>query len=189
MIDRRTDAIDAAAPGEVRMVNGTRAQKIGAVGVGLARPLRGPIDRVYAAFTEPEQLLEWLYAERNGLMMSCIDDLRVGGQTVCTWEGLSERGITRLTFTWLEIEAPTRLVSRQVFSDWPEGAVIVDTRFEAVGERSLYRASMSFATRDIRDAVFSMPLIDELAEALTRLDARLAAEISATNPAAAPRTA
>lgn len=161
-------------------------RKVGETQIELTRLLRAPVERVFAALTEPALLKRWLYSDIGDALLSCVTDLRPGGQTVFTWRAPSESGMSCLTVTWIEIEPPTRLVSHQVFSDWPDGAINAAFDLKQQGAQTLYTSKMTHGSADVRNATYSTPLFDHLEMSFCRLDAVFAAEVSVPSRPAAP---
>ena len=84
------------------------AKEAGAPFLRISRRIRAPRERIFAAWTNPEEIPRWFGAPGNDFP-SVEVDLRVGGSYRFVMEG--EGGFElSLTGTYLEVEAPDRLV-------------------------------------------------------------------------------
>jgi uncharacterized protein YndB with AHSA1/START domain len=103
-----------------------------------------PIGLVFDVLTKPEHVRHW-FAPFEDTMTVCSIDLRVGGKyhmvfvtsdgTECSFRG-----------TYLEIEAPTRIVDTWLFEGWP-GADAVET-VELQESGGVTKVTMNLAFRD-----------------------------------------
>lgn len=155
---------------ESRMAGALLARKVGPDQIVYTRRLRGPRELVFAALTEPHMVMQWMRS-RDQPITACEGEACVGGQTVHLWQSGTQP--TRLTLRWLEVTAPTRLVSWQVFSQWPEGRAHSVVTLAPARAQTLYTAVKTYAQSEIRDAVFSTPMPDHMEQAFVGLDARL----------------
>src|SRR3954447_23747600 len=108
----------------------------------VTREFDAPRALVYRAWTEPELVSKW-WPGRRGRMLRCEIDLRVGG----AWRYVMEAtGGFEVAFhgEYREIEAPSRLVTTEIFEGVPEPAVapVNVISFEADGERTLLTMRM-----------------------------------------------
>jgi uncharacterized protein YndB with AHSA1/START domain len=99
------------------------------VEVVYTRSFDAPIDLVFAALSQSEHIRAW-GATGDDRMTVCDIDLRVGGKHRSTFITADE---TPCTFwgDYLEVEAPTRIVSSWHFDGWPDvSATITETLVE-----------------------------------------------------------
>src|SRR4051812_20063159 len=84
----------------------------------VTREFDAPREHVWRAWTEPDLVSRW-WPGRRGKMVSCEIDLRVGG----AWRYVMEAsGGFEVAFhgTYLELDAPARLVNTELFEGAPE---------------------------------------------------------------------
>ena len=110
----------------------------------ITRHFEAPVETVWRAVTEPRHVLRWWGPDWCPLV-ACEIDFRVGG----AWRYLSlDTDGNQLGWhgTYLEIEAPTRIVATWLFEGWPDADAVesVDLR-ETDGVTKL---TMTLAFRD-----------------------------------------
>ena len=120
--------------------------------LSMVRMLEAPIERVFAAWTDPDQFGEW-FGPHGMKTISCELDLRVGGTWRLQGEGLNmSRAVSG---KYLEVEPPRCLVFTWAwhetgdFSSPREHETVVELQFKAVGtgtEMTLTQASFRDAT-------------------------------------------
>jgi uncharacterized protein YndB with AHSA1/START domain len=112
--------------------------------VVITREFAAPIALVFDVLTKPEHLRRW-FAPFACEVTVCSIDLRVGGSYHIVF--VTEDG-TECSFrgTYLEVEAPTRIVETWLFEGWPDADAVesVDLH-EAHGVTTL---TMKLAFRD-----------------------------------------
>ena len=87
------------------------------------REFAAPRAKVWAAYTRPEHLLQWL-SSPDSPMEVCEVDLRVGGTYRYRW-GLPTGESFGFSGEFLEVEAPSRLVSTEAYEPAPSMAADV----------------------------------------------------------------
>ena len=126
-----------------------------------------PIERVWAAYTDPELIPQWWGDQTRVDHM----DVRVGG----TWRFISKAGEGQEFATvgeFLEVTPPTRLV--QTFGmEGPFGAATQTIEFEPVGRETRLRLTSRFATTEERDQVLAYGAEKGAIGGWARLDAVL----------------
>ena len=139
----------------------------------MARTFDYPRELVFQAYTDGEALKQWFGPEGWPLTVSDMD-FRVGG----TWhycmsgpDGEQAWGIA----TFEEIEAPSKLVYRDGFSDAdrnivpPESTVTIE--FVEVGpSQTSLRVTSVFASNDERDQVLAMGMEEGMGQTLDHLE-------------------
>ncbi len=141
--------------------------------IAMTRVFRAPRALVFDAWTKPALLTRWMGVHDRWTMSTCEIDLRVGGGYRFVWSG--PRGTMGMRGTYLEVVAPDRLVSTEVFDQpWYEG--------EAVGTLALVEAdglttavnTVRYASQAVRDAVLRSPMESGMAAGFDTLDDVLA---------------
>jgi uncharacterized protein YndB with AHSA1/START domain len=146
----------------------------------MEREFAAPQALVFKAWTQREHLMKW-WGPPTWPLDYCTVDLRPGG----TWhyrmrgpEG--EEAWGKAIYT--TIEPSGRLAYADYFSD-AEGAEIppgmkTDMTFEDHGAKTLVRGVTTFASREDRDKVLEMGMIEGMSESLDRLDEVFASAIA-----------
>ena len=97
-------------------------------GFTIERTVAAPAERVFRAWTDPEQLIQWLSPSPDG---SAEVDLHVGGRFRIVMSG-GGREIEH-TGEYREVEAPNRLVFTWV-SEFTDGESVVTVELHPVGD-------------------------------------------------------
>ena len=90
--------------------------------VRIVKLIGAPIDRVYGAFVDPEELVRWMHPDQfRGV--SARNDLRLGGKGELTHRDLDgEEIVGGFNWEYLEIEPNEKLVMAWQFgADWDPG--------------------------------------------------------------------
>jgi uncharacterized protein YndB with AHSA1/START domain len=139
----------------------------------ISREFAAPRRLVFAAYTSPEHVPNWMLGPPGWSMPVCEIDLRVGGAWRFVWRSdagaeMSMRGV------YLEIEPSERLVSRDT---WGEGGPeLLNTLLLAERDgRTALTNRLLFATGEARDAALRTGMAEGMAQTFERLEAHLAA--------------
>ncbi len=129
--------------------------------------------KVFRAFTDADQVSQWLStAERP--MSLCVIDLKPGGDWRYAWQGEHGQDIA-VGGTYMEVEAPHRTVHTEVFEvDWTAGDTVVTTTFVGVSGNTRVTTHIEYPSPESLDAVLTMNMPRDLIAAYRRLDALLA---------------
>ena len=132
----------------------------------LTRIFNAPRELVFDAFTKPDLLKRW-FGPRGWSLVVCEIDFRVGGGfrfVLRSPEGnqMGMRG------TYCEIEAPFRSVHRESFDDIPGESEVVTVFTEREGN-TVFTATITYASQEIRDAVIRSGMEYGAAETYDRL--------------------
>ncbi len=134
---------------------------------------------VFAAYTRPELVRQWLLGPPGWTMPVCEIDLRVGGGFRYLWrkgEGI-EMGMRGV---YLEIAAPERLVATEVFDQaWYPGEAVGTVTFVEQDGRTTLNICMRYDSRETRDAVLKSPMEEGVGAGFDRLAALLASGTAA----------
>mgnify|MGYP000645735547 CR=1 FL=1 len=135
--------------------------------------LDAPRDRVWEAWTRPEQVSRWLLGPEGWTMPLCEMDLRPGGSWRYGWSGPD--GATMETRgKYQEIEPPERLVTTESWGkDWPE---TVNTLLFTEGQgRTTITCRILYASSKAREEALATGMEQGLAASLERLASHLRA--------------
>ncbi len=131
-----------------------------------------PRERVYAAYTDPELIVQWWGLRSTTTIVDRID-VRPGGD----WrfiERNSDGSETAFRGTYREVTPPERLVHTFEWEGMP-GHVLVETvTFEDLGERTKLITHSLFHTGEERDGMIASGMEGGQSESYERLDELLA---------------
>ena len=115
--------------------------------IAYERRFDAPIDRVWAAYTEPEFVKQWL---GYGEFVTCDMDIRPGGSYLWVWRFEDGNELT-IRGEVVDATAPTLLVSDEYMDDQASPARS-RIEFSEVDGATLLRGTIEFASKEIRDA-------------------------------------
>jgi uncharacterized protein YndB with AHSA1/START domain len=121
--------------------------------IALTRVFEAPRALVFEALTRPEHIRRWLLGPPGWTMAVCEVDLRVGGAYRFVWrrDDGTELGMGGV---YREIAPPERLVHTERFdAAWYPGEAVVTTVLIEEGGRTKLASTVSYESRDARDAV------------------------------------
>lgn len=132
----------------------------------LTRVFNAPRELVLDAFTKPELLKRW-FGPRGWSLIVCEVDFRVGGGfrfVLRSPEGnqMGMRG------TYREIDASYRSVHTESFDDLPGESEVITELTERDG-KTVLTATITYTSREIRDAVIRSGMEHGAAESYDRL--------------------
>ncbi|GAA3445378.1 SRPBCC family protein [Planomonospora venezuelensis] len=134
----------------------------------LTRRFAAPRRLVFDAWTRPELLRRW-YGARGWNLVVCEVDLRVGGAWRFVSRGpggeeMGSRGVYR------EVAPPGRLVFTESYDDrWFPGETLVTTVLTEQGGTTTLTGTLTFPSREVRDAVLASPMERGVGESCDRL--------------------
>ena len=130
----------------------------------LTRVFNAPRHLVFDAYTRPELVQRWLGPAG---MSVCEIDLRVGGawRFVLHIPGRKDMGMRGV---YREIVPSERLVSTEVFDDYP-GEALVNTVLVEDGGRTTLTSTVRYDSQAIRDAVANSGMARGAGESYDRL--------------------
>jgi len=116
----------------------------------ISRQFTAPRSLVFEAITKPEHVREWYGMEPGGVKV-CDIDLRVGGRWHYVLAG--EPGGEDHSFSgeYLEIDAPTRLVSTEGYDNMPGAVYHVTVTLEEVDGVTTLRSHLQYPSKESRD--------------------------------------
>lgn len=140
--------------------------------ITITRTFDAPRELVFAAWTDPAHLPNWLGPAKH-TMTVCEIDLRVGGDYRYVW-ALAPEGELEMGGTFTEIDAPSRLVSTEWMKGYPGECVNELVLTEADGRTTAVLTS-TYPSNEIRDMAMASGMQGGVIEGFERLDALLAA--------------
>jgi uncharacterized protein YndB with AHSA1/START domain/effector-binding domain-containing protein len=132
---------------------------------------------VFDAYTKPEFVRQWMGAFGKWTMPVCTVDLRVGGTLRYEWRGPDGESMG-YSGTFIEIDAPARLVNTERFDDpWYEGDATCTATFDERDGKTTLTLVVRYASQAIRDAVLQSPATEGVNAGYDTME-RLLARIS-----------
>jgi uncharacterized protein YndB with AHSA1/START domain len=136
----------------------------------ISRSFDAPRELVFAAFTEPEHLPNWM-GPAIFKMVTCEIDLRVGGAYRWAWSG-PDGSIMAMGGTYEEVVPPERIVSTESFEGIP-GETHNTVVFTEEDGRTTATVTVLYPSKEARDGALASGMKDGMAEGYERLDALL----------------
>ena len=143
----------------------------------ITRTFNARRERVWEMWTTAEHLKQWWGPEGWSLPV-CELDFRVGGTWFYCMEGPNDMTSCGRT-TYLEIDAPTRLVHSDAFAD-AEGNLLdafpiahISVQFLDEGDSTTVRSTVGYDSKEQRDTIVEMGMKAEIDQTLNRLEAYL----------------
>lgn len=149
-----------------------KVETAGDCDVVMTRVFDAPREMVYDAFSKPELLKRW-FGPRGWHLETCEVDHRVGGGFRFILVG-PEGHRMGMRGTYVEVAPPGRSVHRESFDDYP-GESTVTAVFTEVDGKTTLTATVSYPSREIRDAVIASGMEHGAAESYDKLAEMLAA--------------
>lgn len=134
----------------------------------ITRAFDAPARIVFEALTRPEHVRSWWAPRTRGTMLECAIDFRVGGAwrySMRTNDGY-EVGFSG---TFLEIEAPTRVVQTEIFDPFPDAVSTVTLELVEKAGRTTLTARLSYPSAEIRDQVIATGMEHGMRESYRQL--------------------
>ena len=129
--------------------------------------------RVFRAFTDADQVSQWL-SSADRPMSLCVIDLQPGGTWRYAWQGERGQDIA-VGGIYREVEEPFRTVHTEAFDiDWTAGDTVVTTTFVDIQGNTRVTTHIEYPSPESLDAVLTMNMPRDLIAAYRRLDALLA---------------
>lgn len=140
--------------------------------IAYERRFDAPIDRVWAAHTEPELLRQWMLGPNPETeFLVCEMDVREGGS--CRWVWSDEDGRLEIASTVLEVEAPHRLVTEERMSlagqdPWPATRNTIELSPD--GEGTILRTTIEYPSKEARDGAYASGMSEGIEAGFDRID-------------------
>lgn len=149
-----------------------KASKSSDLEIVLTKTFIAPREAVFAAITRPDRIRGWL-GSTGMTLVECEVDLRVGGSLRYVFERPSGKRLAVLG-TFESVDPPRGLAYRERY-DFSPLEVSVATSLEAQGEKTLFRQTLRYASKEERDEDFA-GVATSSNEAYAELERLLAAE-------------
>jgi len=137
------------------------------------RVFAAPRRLVFAAFTDPAHVPNWLLGPDGWTMPICEIDLRVGGAWRYVWRNPGDGREFGMQGVYREIDAPAKVVNTEVF----EGSEAVNTlELTEQDGHTLMVHTMVMPSKEARDAALATGMTDGADTSYDRLEGYLAAQ-------------
>jgi uncharacterized protein YndB with AHSA1/START domain len=153
---------------------GTKTDILSDTQVRISRVIRGSVEQVWRAHHEPELLQRWLLGPDGWTMPVCEVSTEVGGTYRYEWTRAD--GSDRFGFTGevLEIDAPHRSVTTELFTGDTGGMSPESTRNELTltpqGSGTLLSLVITYPSAEVRDIVLNTGMVDGMEISYARLE-------------------
>lgn len=139
----------------------------------ITRTINAPRRLVFAAYTDPAHVPNWMLGPQEWTMPVCEIDLRPGGSWHYVWRH-SNGSEMEMRGEFCEIVPPERLVCTERWGgDWPE--TLNTLLLSEQDGRTTIEQRMLYPSQQARDAAIETGMSDGVEQSFDRLDARLAA--------------
>ena len=116
----------------------------------LSRTFEAPRSLVFRAMTEPELVRRWWCCQEGFTMTVCEIEFRVGGRWRYAMVGPDGNEFA-FKGEYLEIDAPSRIVSTEIFEPFPESPTLVTVTLEERDGVTHYSSLVRHETKEARD--------------------------------------
>lgn len=145
--------------------------------VVMTRDFDAPRAFVFDALTKPEHLRRWLLGPDGWELITCDIDLRVGGRFRYVWRKHGDASTDMgMSGVYRAVEPPARIVSTELFDqDWTGGEAVSTVVLTEKQGRTTLVNTVTYASREARDAVLKSGMESGVAVSYDRLDGIVAA--------------
>lgn len=125
----------------------------------ITETFEAPQETLFACWTDPDLIRQWMFVPAYPLS-ACEVDLQVGGEMRLLWRSPMPFMTIGLRGTFLEIDAPNKLVHEETFDDdWTNDKTLVTTTFSDCGDGTAEVAQLiGYKNQRTRDEVLSSPM-------------------------------
>lgn len=140
--------------------------------IKVTRVFNAPAKLVYECHTKPALVQRWMLGPPGWQMPICEIDPKVGGTYRYVWRNDSDGTEFGFRGTFLEIDAPTRIVHSERMDGAPEeaGEAICTLTLEESGGRTTLTQVMRFISQEVRDGALQSGMADGMGMSYDRLD-------------------
>jgi uncharacterized protein YndB with AHSA1/START domain len=139
--------------------------------VVITRVVDAPRRIVFEAYTTPRHLKQWLLGPEGWTMPICELDLRPGGAFRYVWRKADGAEMT-IAGAVREVVPPERLVTTESWGpEWPE--TVNTVVFTEAGGRTTISLTVTYPSREARDAALQTGMREGMDQGFARLDALL----------------
>lgn len=122
-------------------------------------------DRIWAAYTRPEQVTRWL---GYGEFITCEMDMRTGGSY--RWEWKLPDFVLGIHGDVVEADAPHRLVTTEHMTDTDYPPTTNTLELIADGDGTVMKGTIEYASTEARDAAYASGMAEGMDYSFTNLE-------------------
>lgn len=150
--------------------SGTQTQLLDDTHVRVTRVIRGTVEQVWRAHTEPELMQRWLLGPDGWTMPVCEVATKVGDTYRYEWE--QEGGGNRFGFTGelLEVLAPVRSVTTERMIGMEGEGTVNEQTLTPVEGGTLLTLVVTYPSRELRDQILATGMTDGMETSYARLE-------------------
>jgi uncharacterized protein YndB with AHSA1/START domain len=138
----------------------------------VSRTFAAPRRLVWDAWTKPEHISRWMLGPEGWRMPICEVDLRTGGSWRYVWRN-DDGGEMAMTGVYRELDPTSRMVTTESWGgQWPDTVVTLELTEQ--DERTLATETVSYPSKEARDAALATGMTDGISLSFERLDQLLA---------------
>jgi uncharacterized protein YndB with AHSA1/START domain len=139
--------------------------------VVITRVVDAPRQLVFAAWTNPQHIPQWLLGPEGWTMPVCELDLRPGGKWRYVWRKTAGTEM-EMSGEVREVVVPERMVTTERWGpEWPE--TINTLQLSEYGKQTTITLTMKYPSKEARDAALETGMQGGMDESFARLDALL----------------
>jgi uncharacterized protein YndB with AHSA1/START domain len=141
----------------------------------MTRVFNAPRKHVFAAWTRPELVKQWLLGPPGWSMPVCEIDLKVGGKYRYEWRRDSDGQNMGMGGVYREIVPPERLVVTEQFDEaWYPGHALITLILTEKDGKTTATQTVKYESQEARDAVMKSPMESGVAASFDRMAELLA---------------
>lgn len=143
--------------------------------LAVARFVAAPRERVFAAWTRPELVTQWLSGLDTWHLAVCRMDPRPGGELRWEWHG-ADGEVMGLSGTFREVTPPERIVHTELFDeDWTGGETLVTVVLDEVDGGTMMTMTVRYSSPEARDGAMATDMAEGMEMGYVRLERLLGA--------------
>ena len=153
-------------------VGSTAYEERGDTELVYSRIFDAPASLVFAAHTDPKHVPQWLLGPDGWSMPICEIDLRPGGKWRYVWRNNSDGAEFSMHGTYLEVEAPRRVVFTEQMDDNP-GVTNNTVTLDEVDGKTTMTGVIEYPSAEVRQIVLDTGMTGGMDTSYDRLDSLL----------------
>jgi len=147
--------------------------------VRVSRTFNAPAHLVWRAYTEPELMQRWLLGPPGWTMPVCEMDVRPGGTFRWRWKSTEDGKEFGFFGEFREVDPPRKIVHTEHFDpgdlDSRMAGCVVTVTFEEAGGTTAMTTSITYSSKEDRDAALATGMTDGMEMSYAGLDTLLEA--------------
>ena len=157
-----------SAKANSRVSDGTTLELPSAREILISRVFNAKASIVFEAVTKPEHIRRWWAPRSRGEMLTCEVDFEVGGKWRYTMRASSGFEIG-FSGTFLEIQAPTKMVRTEIFDPFPDSVSTGTMLLVESGGQTKMTIRTVYPSQVVRDQVIASGMEDGMRESYRQL--------------------